>query len=587
MKGQAWLPLLVSAACLWAIVTILSGQEGSRSAPVPTGPPQLERLFPSAEGPGPEQQFAACTYASPIRVSHHEQTFILVTPYDGQLTALIPQTAEVAWSLRLPLPEGLAPFIVATPVQVKDKLVLAYQTRSTKTWQRVDHRVTVVDLNTRTLDTAYPELILRAEKPASGGAGSVTLNPPTAHIRSLVHAFSAERDMGYAYVAFGNPGDIQPWHGWVFEVDLDVWKAHGAEAAISGVLLTTPEADCGDKKHGDRDTVCGGGVWTPTGPLVSPEGDSFEVLIPVGNGQLDLQRQDYAQSLLRVGPGLDFAPDCDPGLCANFDPHDPDRACLQSCKNLFIPRLLPNTPPLRPASGQCDDKTFMECLARLDADLGASAPVKVSVPNGPRVYIQPGKEGAVYLLDAEQMGTLYDREQIVDMCGTKEDKCRQDWAGMIVTQPVLAAVAGDPVVIISTFMLDQTHPAGLVALRIVMKDGHPQFEPFWQAPDFSTPEAVQVFRHRPSLVTRSSFGGEDYVWVVDVNSEGDGRGTLFGVRVSDGTIIARREMVGRGQRFTRPLVHENTLYVSSCQNDIGPSHLEAYALRSGSPAGSR
>ena len=163
MKGQAWLPLLLSAACLWAIVTILSGQEGSRSAPVPTGPPQLERLFPSAEGPGPEQQFAACTYASPIRVSHHEQTFILVTPYDGQLTALIPQTAEVAWSLRLPLPEGLAPFIVATPVQVKDKLVLAYQTRSTKTWQRVDHRVTVVDLNTRTLDTAYPELILRAE----------------------------------------------------------------------------------------------------------------------------------------------------------------------------------------------------------------------------------------------------------------------------------------------------------------------------------------------------------------------------------------------------------------------------------------
>ena len=587
MKGQVWLPLLVSVACLWAIVTLLLGQEGRRSTPVPTGPPQLERLFPSAEGPGSEQQFAACTYASPIQVSHREQTFILVTPYDGQLTALIPQTAEVAWRMRLPLPEGLAPFIVATPIQVKDKLVLAYQTRSTKTWQRVDHRVTVVDLNTRAVDAAYPELILRAEKLAWDGVGRVALNPPTAHIRSLVHAFSADRDMGYAYVSFGNPGDIQPWHGWVFEVDLDAWKTHGAEAAVSGVLLTTPEADCGDKKYGDRDTVCGGGVWTPTGPLVVPGGDSFELLIPVGNGQLDLQRQDYAQSLLRVGPGLDFDPNCDPELCADFAPHDPDHACLQSCKHLFIPRLLPGDPPLRPASGQCDDKTFMECLARLDADLGANAPVKVSVPNGPRVYVQPGKEGAIYLLDAEHLGTLYDREQIVDMCGTKEDKCRQDWAGMIVTQPVLTEAGGNPVVVISTFMLDQTHPAGLVALRIVIKDGRPQFEPFWQAPDFSTPEAVQAFRHRPSLVTLSSFGGEDYVWVVDVNSEEDGTGTLYGVRVSDGTIIARREMVGRGQRFTRPLVRGRTLYVSSCRNDVGPSHLEAYALRSGSPAGGR
>ena len=140
--------------------------------------------------------------------------------------------------------------------------------------------------------------------------------------------------------------------------------------------------------------MCGGGVWTPTGPLVSPEGDSLWVLIPVGNGQLDLQRQDYAQSLLRVGPGLDFAPDCDPGLCANFDPHDPDRACLQSCKNLFIPRLLPNTPPLRPAPIPVTTGLFMACLATIDAD-GASAiydgqtgrPVYPAIKEGAGIFL--------------------------------------------------------------------------------------------------------------------------------------------------------------------------------------------------------
>ena len=84
-------------------------------APVLTGPPQLQRLFPTAEGPSPARRLAACMYASPVRISHQGQVFILLTPYDGHLTALLPSTDEVAWSLRLPLPAGLAPFIVATP----------------------------------------------------------------------------------------------------------------------------------------------------------------------------------------------------------------------------------------------------------------------------------------------------------------------------------------------------------------------------------------------------------------------------------------------------------------------------------------
>ena len=559
---------------------------------------ELVRLFPSWEDPntagslptanphGPGPGFPVCTYASPLLVTLQDQEgqelqeVIIVVPNDGPVTALHPKTGQAVWSFRLPIPDGFAPFFVSTPVQVKDKLVLAYQVRSTKTWQRTGHRVSVIDLNTRTVAADYPDLVLHAEKPASDGSGMIRLSPPTAHTRSLVHAPHPDKQMGYVYVSFGNPGDIQPWHGWVFEVDLDAWQAQGPDAAISAVLLTTPEMDCGkDGSYGDKEMICGGGVWTPAGPQVYPHGDSFEMIIPVGNGQLDMQRKDYAQSLMRVGPGLDFDPKCDANLCADFDQHDPDPACLASCQNLFIPRLLPDDPPFRPASGWCDTRTFMDCLARHDADLGGSAPLKVQVPNGPEVYVQPGKEGGLYLLDATHMGTLYDREQLVQVCGTKQDKCLESWAGMMITQPVLSLINGTPVVVVATFMRDHTHPAGLVALRIVMQAGVPRFEPLWQAPDFSTPEAVSRFRQRPGFVALAPFGGDDYAWVVDVDSQASGKGLLLGVRVKDGTIIARQEMLGRGQRFAQPLIHDDVVYVSSCQNDRGPAHLEAYAFQ--------
>ena len=167
----------------------------------------------------------------------------------------------------------------------------------------------MLDLNTRAVDTAYPELILTAQKPTADGSGSITLNPPTAHIRSLVHASSADRTMGYVYVSFGNPGDIQPWHGWVFEIDLDAWKTRGSEAAVSSVLLTTPEADCGDKKYGDRDTVCGGGVWTADRPLgCLPRKMALSCLFLSAMVSSTCNGRTTRNLLLRVGPGLDFDP---------------------------------------------------------------------------------------------------------------------------------------------------------------------------------------------------------------------------------------------------------------------------------------
>ena len=331
--------------------------------------PQLARIFPDKDDS--KQQFAGCIQASPLVVLSQGEPFVFVAVSDGLLAGVQPKTGQRVWEMRLPAPEGYRPWLVATPVQFQNKLVVAYQIRALRSHERISHRVVVIDLERRRLDPDFPGVELQAQKTSSDGTGVVRFNPATALSRSAL-AYgpgSQESDdhLGYVYVAFGNYLDIQPWHGWVFELDLSAWRDRGARAAISGVLLTTPEDSCQKEGvSGSRYAICGGGVWTPAGPQVYPVGDSFELLIPTGNGQLDPPRQDYANTLMRAGPGLTFESGCDAQLCDEFNPSDPALACLESCTNLFIPRL-PAGDTLRPASGVCDDKNVlgMSYLVRL------------------------------------------------------------------------------------------------------------------------------------------------------------------------------------------------------------------------------
>ena len=80
---------------------------------------------------------------------------------------------------------------------------------------------------------------------------------------ALVNAGRKHNSKGMLYVSFGNSSDIQPWHGWLFELDLDAWAARGVAAAINAVLLSTPESSCGiPGESGSSDMICGGGIWT-------------------------------------------------------------------------------------------------------------------------------------------------------------------------------------------------------------------------------------------------------------------------------------------------------------------------------------
>src|SRR5205085_1433948 len=100
------------------------------------------------------------------------------------------------------------------------------------------------------------------------------------------------------------------------------------------------DTECGaEGGDGSSDTKCGAGLWAPSGPLVV---DDAHLVVPTGNGQLDLARRDYANTLMRIGPGLAFDPGCDTTACASFSADTLAPACVETCRDLFVPRLLRN-----------------------------------------------------------------------------------------------------------------------------------------------------------------------------------------------------------------------------------------------------
>ncbi len=550
----------------------------------------VTQLFPKSGAPG--VTFPGCVYASPLGSPDGES--VIVAASSGQVAALDPLDGSARWTVLMPTPEGEDPYILATPVIVGDRLVVVYHTTPTPSGKqpgevghnvndkRLRHRVAVVDLAQGTLDAEYPPFDLAANLTEADGEGAVPFKPTHALARgSLVHGVAPGDELGRVYVTFGNARDIQPWHGWAFEVSLDAWRTGGGGAAQTAVLVTTPESDCGKEgTSGSRERICGGGIWSPSGPLlVSHEGGGFEIILPAGNGQLDLSRDDYANTLIRVGPGLEIDTGCDPVACAGFDPDEPATACIESCSDLYIPRLSPEDPPLFVHDGRCEGLTMFECWQKMDY-VGGSTPVRVQLASGKAVFAYPTKDGHLYLVDADHMGTQYDREELVVVCGAPGDKCKWDWAGMIVTQPAVVEGGEHPVIIVPTFMPDETHPAGVVALAIVEDAGGPRFERLWEFPAFDSAEAVTRFRRHPSRLATALVPGSSALtmgWVVETAAPG-GKGRLVGLRLSDGQALVDQPLEVPGIRFSLPLVAEDVVYFGSCGNDVGPGHIEGWRI---------
>ncbi len=552
---------------------------------------QVQRLFPTADKTG--FQFDGCLYDSPMRFEGADGPEIVAMGAAGTIAGLDPQTGEKKWSFKLPAPDGRKVLAIAQPAWIDDhRIVVAYHTLPGDTQKiepgarRLSQQVTVVDLAAHAVDEDFGTVELEANLDGNDG-GEVPFRPGHSLARPDLVIGKLDGDQfGKVYVTSGNTRDIQPWHGWAFEVDLDVWKEQGAQAAVTSTLVTTPEPDanCGQEgTGGSRERSCGGGLWGPAGPLVVDKPGGYEMFLAPGNGQLDLTRHDYANTLMRVGPGLSFDPGCDPTACADFDPDQPSQACMESCDNLWIPRMTgQDSEPPDPWDGRCDGLSVFACYARLDY-MGGSAPAYVEV-GGYKTLNYPTKDGHLYLIDETHLGTQFDRLKLVDTCGADGDACRWSWAGMAVTQPLVAHDGDKPILMVPTFMPDKTHPAGVVAVTIEVGDDGPHYKRLWEFPNFDDPEAVQRFREHPSRMALSRLGddGPQVAWIVEPGRGGK-PGHLIGLDVTDGTRLFEVALSGHGWKYTVPLISDDTVYVSSCKADVGPGHVEAFRLTPQSP----
>jgi hypothetical protein len=253
---------------------------------------------------------------------------------------------------------------------------------------------------------------------------------------------------------------------------------------------------------------------------------------------------------------------------------------MESCANVFMPRLRPGDPPLSPPNGLCDGKTFLECYGRLDLDLGANSPVMVEA-QGHRLGVLPAKDGAVYLFDADHFGTMFDRLPLRDFCGSNGGTCTANWAGTMVTHPAVTTIDGQPLVIVPTFYFDHTNPGGVVGLEIA--DG-PTLRERWSAPRRDDPEAVERFREHTGRAIVHDVGGVPYVLIADPGDGGGGTGILYAIDARTGAIANRGALDGPGEKYIEPSVIGDRVFVTSCDSIMdGPTHLEAWDIAAAAP----
>ncbi len=544
-----------------------------------------ERLFPTASHPS--ISFEDCLFGSALAFEHAGKSEIVIAVGD-HVVGLDPTSGAELYRIELPATGAERPFVVSTPALVGNRLVVAYHTtlmpdethkpgRDVMDSRKHQH-VAVVDLEARAVDPTFPLVTLSATLPAFDSGKSVPFRPDHALQRGALAHVPSTSGLGTIVVTFGNARDLQPWHGWVFELSLDAWQTTGASAAVTLTRLLTPEHDCGpEDESGSRSRACGAGLWAPSGPLLVDGDTGPELVLSPGNGKLDLSRGDYANTLLRVRPGIPFAAGCDPEACAKFDADQPALACVESCKDLFVPRVPSGDPPLRPASGVCDQTTLFQCWEKLDY-IGGSTPVVAATPKGTRVVAYATKEGHVFLVDWAHFGTLYQRKKLVEVCGTESDGCQADWAGMIVTQPTVARASDTTLIVVPTFMPDKTHESGVFALALVDGPNGPRLENRWVFPAAGTAAARARFRWHPSRASVVELAGEDTIWLVEPGTVEQIPGRLIGLSAIDGALLTDQTLSGRGFRFTKPLFHQGVLYTPSCNRDQGAGTLEAHRL---------
>jgi hypothetical protein len=222
------------------------------------------------------------------------------------------------------------------------------------------HRLHAIDLFTGS-EKVNPPVTISASVPGTGdgsSGGMVSFRSQLQHDRSGL-ALSG----GNVYVTFSAHEDATPYHGWVLGYNASTLQQ-------VSVFNTTPNGIGG----------ADGGIWGGGGaPAIDSGGNIF---VATGNGVFDQSaafslENDYGDSVLRLQP-LSGTTTTANGVNLKL-------------VDFFTP----------------DDQS---CLAQGDTDLGSGAPVllpdQMSAGVPTHLLAHVGKEGVVYLINRDSMGTF-------------------------------------------------------------------------------------------------------------------------------------------------------------------------------------
>jgi hypothetical protein len=208
-------------------------------------------------------------------------------------------------------------------------------------------RLHAIDLFTGNERSGSPATISASYPGTFGGGPSVAFSPQQENQRSGLALVN-----GTVYISWGSHEDSKPWFGWVM-----AYTYSGSGFTQSSVFLTSPDAS-------------EGGVWMGGGaPAVDDSGNLYVI---TGNGQFDITNAsppnvDYGDSFLQLNGALH--------VTSYFTPSD-----------------------------QATDFTG-------DKDFGSGgSSLVLNLPSGtPRhLVVGGGKDGALYLLNGDNMGGLGD-----------------------------------------------------------------------------------------------------------------------------------------------------------------------------------
>ena len=148
------------------------------------------------------------------------------------------------------------------------------------------------------------------------------------------------------YLTWASSCDVDPYHGWVMAYD-------PATLEQKATLNVTPDGS-------------EGGIWmSDAGPAADAAGN---VYVPIGNGTFDANKdggRDWGDSILKLGL----------------------EGSTLKIRDSFTP-------------------FNQEALSKTDADLGSSGPTLLPDQSGnpAHILVQPGKSGAIYVINRDKMG---------------------------------------------------------------------------------------------------------------------------------------------------------------------------------------